>query len=473
MFNDDYFNDEDYKNIEDLLTEYFKMKRGEAHALITETDLEMLFDYFEMNGDKDNMNYLSEYAIRLYPFSVSLLIRKAEWLINQKKFGQALLILDTIDELEPNNIDALLLKSDIYLDQERTQDAIKLLESKVDIFDNEEKTDILLELSDIYDETEEFELVYSTLKRVLLHDPQNEEAALRICFWAELNGEQEDSIALHQQIIDIAPYNTLAWYNLGVAYQGLKFYEKAIDAYDYCLAIDEKFEYAYRNKGDAYIRLKKFKEAIEVLEMHISIAKPDDVILEAIGYCWDKQKEYAKARNYYRKASALNPQDDQIFYKIGETYTKEMQWEKAIKAYSVALHINKYNPSYCMALGNCLMEMNAQKEALVCYLNAVQLRPDIKSTWQSLVKALYISGYFEEALSQLIIAEDHCGYKIEFKYYKSAILLALGKAKEAVITLEDALTENSKKITALKYIDKDILHHPLFAEVLVRQKRKK
>jgi tetratricopeptide (TPR) repeat protein len=221
------------------------------------------------------------------------------------------------------------------------------------------------------------------------------------------------------------------------------------------------------------MQLKQYNKAIEVLEMHLSIAKPEDVILDAIGYCWEKQKEYKKARQYYRKASQLNPQDDQIFFKIGETYSKELQWEKAIKAYSVALHINKNNASYCMALGNCLMEMEAEKEALVCYLNAVQLRPDIKSTWQALVKALYIANYYDEALAQLVIAESHYSYKVEFVYYKAAILLAQGKTKDAVLFLEEALEENPKKVTALKFIDKDIVHHPVFAEVLVRYKKKK
>ena len=126
-----------------------------------------------------------------------------------------------------------------------------------------------------------------------------------------------------------------------------------------------------------------------------------------------------------------------------------------------------------MALGNCLMEMQAEKEALVCYLNAVQLRPDIKSTWQSLIKALYMSGYPDEALSQITIAEEHCGTKIEFRYYKAVILLAKGKAKEALLTLEQALAENPKKQNAIGFIDKEIMHHPLFAEVLVRFKKKK
>ena len=119
------------------------------------------------------------------------------------------------------------------------------------------------------------------------------------------------------------------------------------------------------------------------------------------------------------------------------------------------------------------MEMHAEKEALVCYLNAVQLRPDIKSTWQALIKGLYTADYFDEALTQLTIAREHCGYKTDFTYYEAAILLAKGKTKEAVLQLENALEENIKKSNALNFIDKDISRHPVFAEILVRYKRKK
>ena len=472
MFNDDFF-DDDFRDIENLVIEFHRMKKGESHGLLSEDDFEYLIDYFEANYDKENATYACEVATTLFPFSSTLLLRKAEWLMDQKKYGQALNVLDQLDEVDPNNIESIFLQSDIFLEQNRFSEAVDILERNADKFDSVDKTDILLELSEIYDELEEFDKVYTTLKRILTYEPTNEDALLRICFWAEINNKHEDSISLHQEIIEQTPFNAMAWYNLGVAYQGLKLYEKAIDAYDYCLAIDDKFEYAYRNQGDAYMQLKKYDKAIEVLEMHLSIAKPEDVILDAIGYCWDKQKQYSKARHYYRRASQLNPQDDQIFYKIGETYTKELQWEKAMKAYSIALHINKNNASYCLALGNCLMEMHADKEAMICYLNAVQLRPDIKSTWQALVKALYTISYFEEALSQLGIAEEHCGHKTEFIYNKAAILLSQGKTKEAVLQLEHALTENNKKISALKYIDNEIVHHPVFAEVLVRYKKKK
>jgi tetratricopeptide (TPR) repeat protein len=472
MFDDDFL-DDDFRDIEDLLEQFQKVKKGLPHSSLSEEDFETLIDHFETTHETENMFLAIDVATTLFPFSFTLHLQKAEILIDHQKFGQAMRVLDQLEEMEPNHIETVFLRSDILLEQNRNEEAIQYLESKVEVVKKADKTEILLELSEIYDEMEEFDLVYETLKRVLQYQPNHEDALMRICFWTEINGKHEDSIELHQKIIDEYPYTAMAWYNLGVAYQGIKLYEKAIDAYEYCLAIDDKFEYAYRNQGDAYMQLKQFDKAIEVLETHMTIAKPEDAILEAIGYCWEKQKDYAKARQYYRSASQLNPKDDEIFYKIGETYTKEGKWEKAIKSYSVALHINKGNASYCMALGNCLMEMNSMQEALVCYLNAVQLRPDIKTTWQSLIKGLYTADYFEEALTQLIIAEEHCGVKADFAFYRAAIYLAMGKTKEAVNVLEHAISLNPKKLNALNYIDKEISSHPLFAEVLVKMKKKK
>ncbi|MEB3059476.1 hypothetical protein, partial [Parvimonas sp. D9] len=83
--------------------------------------------------------------------------------------------------------------------------------------------------------------VFDCLKLILEEDPSNEEALYKICFWTDFTGRNEESIRLHQQIIEEQPFSELAWFNLAAAYQGLKLYEKAIDAYQYAVAIDEKF----------------------------------------------------------------------------------------------------------------------------------------------------------------------------------------------------------------------------------------
>jgi tetratricopeptide (TPR) repeat protein len=402
-----------------------------------------------------------------------VLLLKAEILTQAQKYGQALKTLDEMEQYEQGNLDAVILRSDILVGQLKWDQAAVWLEEQSHNFEGKEAVELLLELSDVYDECEEFDAVFDTLKRITTIDKRNEEALQKICFWAEFTDRLAESVDLHNALIEEDPYNALAWFNLGAAYQGLKLFEKAIDAYEYCVAIDEKFEFAYRNMADAYMRLKWYERALEVLEKHLEIAKPEDVIYEAMGYCWEKQKNFPKARYYYRQASQLSPQDDGIFFKIGETYAREQQWDKAVKAYTVALHLDKDNASYCMAIGNCLMEMNVPSEALVCYLNAVRLKPGNKTTWVALIRGLHRAGFHEESLTQIEIAKSHCGEKPDFFYYAAAALLEMGKSKEAMLQLERGLKEAPTRVKIFTELSPEYLRRTSVTDLIAKYKKSK
>ncbi len=473
MFDDDDdFLDDERDSLDDLLQRYEGVKKGEASGILEEEEFERVIEYYFQNSNEEQAMLACDIARTYYPFSTSIMLLRAEILTQAQKFGQALKVLDELEQYDQNNLDATLLRSDILLGQFKYDQAALWLEQKSNDFEGKEKIEILLELSDVYDESEEFDAVFDTLKRVIKIDKRNEEALQKICFWADFTKRLEESITLHTQLTEDDPYNALAWFNLGTAYQGLKLYEKAIDAYEFCIAIDEKFEFAYRNLADAFMRMKWYDKAIESLEKFLEIAKPEDVIFEAMGFCWEKQKNFQRARYYYRQASQLSPQDDSIFYKIGETYAREKQWDKAVKAYSVALHLNKDNASYCMAIGNCLMEMDAKSEALVCYLNAVRLKPGNKSTWIALIRGLYFSGYYDEALTQLEVAREHCGDKADFRYYHAAVLFEQGKSKEALLQLEKALKLSPVRAKIFTELNPEYLRRSSVAELIGKYKKR-
>ncbi len=471
MLYDD-FNDEEWGPIDETLRRYEEVKKGESSHILDEDEFERVIEYYFQNSNEEQALLACDIAITYYPFSPSILLLKAEIFTQAQKYGQALKALDEMAQYEERNLDAVLLRSDILLAQLKYDQAALWLEQRADEFKGKEKTEILLELSDVYDESEEFDAVFDTLKRVIAIDKRNEEALQKLCFWAEFTERLEESIAIHTQLTDDDPYNALAWFNLGAAYQGMKMYEKCIDSYEYCVAIDDKFEFAYRNMADAYMRLKWYSKALEVLEKHIEIAKPEDVIFEAMGYCWEKQKDFTRARQYYRQASQLSPQDDGIFYKIGETYAREKQWEKAVKSFSVALHLDKDNAAYCMAIGNCLMEMDVKSEALVCYLNAVRLKPGNKTTWVALIRGLYLTGYYDEALAQISVAVEHCGEKADFHYYNAASLLELGKSKEAMLQLEKALKMSPGKVKIFTELNPEFLLRSSVTDLIGKYKKK-
>jgi tetratricopeptide (TPR) repeat protein len=141
-------------------------------------------------------------------------------------------------------------------------------------------------------------------------------------------------------------------------------YEKAIDAYQYAVAINEKFDYAFRNMGDAFIKLKKYKEAIEVLERVLELSIPESVIYEAIGHCLYKLNKFPQARFNYKKAVHLNSTDCKLHYKVAVTYMLEEQWQTALKHLENAMRITRHVPEFNLAMGECHLNLRNYKEAI-------------------------------------------------------------------------------------------------------------
>jgi tetratricopeptide (TPR) repeat protein len=463
----------EFDDLSELIRQFEQMTAGHSHSFLDEDSFEQIIDYFDEHDELSKAIHAAELGIEQFPFSASLLLKKSNLLIETKKYKEALVMLEKAEVLDTTDINLYILKTEAYLALNEHVKAVSVLETQIDHFDGNDRAELLLELADVYDDWEEFQKVFECLKMVLEFQPGNEEALHKICFWTEFTGRNEESIALHQKIINKTPYNELAWFNLGTAYQGMKLFEKAIDAYQYAVAIDDKFEYAYRNMGDAFIRIRKYNEAIEVLNRHLEIAKPEDVIYEAIGHCYQKQKRFTQARFYYRKASHLNPNDDKLHFRIGQTYFLQKSWEYAVKSLLSAIKINKNSPLYCLAIGECLIELEDFKEALVYFMNAIRIRPHSKQAWQSLIRGLFIAGLYDEALIQLQIAVKNTGPKPVYRYYQVAILIAMNRTKDALLHLEAALQEAPRQVKKLIELDPTILQHSSVVDLLARYRRKK
>jgi tetratricopeptide (TPR) repeat protein len=461
----------DRESITELLKQYNNLRNGSPSIFLDEESFEKIIDYFDDQEDLSKALEAAETAIEYYPYSGSLLIKKADLLLATRKYKEALHILEKAELFDSSDINLYILKTDAYLAMDMQEKAVEVLEQAVHSFEGEEKIELLFELADVYDDYEEFDKVFDCLKVILEEDATNEEALYKICFWTDFTGRNEESIRLHSKIIDEHPYNELAWFNLAAAYQGLKLYEKAIDAYQYALVIDEKFDYAYRNIGDAYIRLRKYKEAIEALEKVLELSKPEEVIYEAIGHCYDRLKNYAQARFHYRKALHLNPDDSKLHYKIACTYYNEEQWTSAVKQLESALKIQRLQPEYNLLMGECKLQLNELKEAVQYLSTAVRVRPKNISGWEALIRCLYSAEFYTEARQQTLAALSHTNNKTIFLYYLSAILFGMNKPKEALLYLEKALSASPKHLKKFVQLNPAILQNSQVVDLIAQYKK--
>ena len=464
---------EDREELRELLRQYENLRTGRQHTFLEEDAFERIIEYFDEKDDLAKAMEAADMGVEQFPYSSLLLIKKADLLLAARKYWEALEILEKAELFDNSDINLFILKTDAYLALDKQQQAVELLEAALLQFEGDERIELLFELADVYDDYEEFDKVFDCLKLILEDEPNNEEALYKICFWTDFTGRNDESIKLHQHIIDEFPYNELAWFNLGAAYQGLKLYEKSIDAYLYAVTIDEKFDYAYRNMGDAYLRLRKYKNAIEVLEKVLELSRPEDVIYEAIGHCFHKLANYAQARFNYRKASHLNPDDSKLYYKMALTYINEEQWESAIKQLESAMRIHRATPEYNLAMGECKTQLKQYKEAIIYFGNVVRSRPKSSAGWEALIRCLFKAGLFQEALEQSLAAINMTEGKNIFVFYYCACLFAVKKVKEGLLQLEKAMEKSPRQVKKLIELSPSILQNTQVVDIISRYKKVK
>jgi tetratricopeptide (TPR) repeat protein len=464
---------QEHEDIRELLRQFENLRSGRGHTFLNEESFERIIDHFDDMDDLPKAIEAAEEGIHQYPYSASLLVKKADLLIATRQYQQSLDLLARAEILDSTDIDIYILRTDAYLALDQHEKAATLLEEAIDQFEGEDRLNLLFELADVYDDYEEFEKVFDCLRMILEYDPNNEEALYKICFWTDFTGRNEESIRLHQQIIDEYPYNELAWFNLAAAYQGLRLYEKSIDAYKYALVINEKFDYAYRNMADAYIRLRKYKDAIEALEKVVELARPEDVIYEAIGHCYEKLRNPAQARFYYRKASHLNPEDSRLLHRVASTYMQESNWVQAAKYLEMALRIARNHVEFTLDMGECMMHMGREKDAIQYFSTAVQHKPRHAGAREALIRALLAGGFLEEAEKQVQLALQATQGKPVFLFYQTAVLFAAGRSREALLVMEDAMTKAPRLLKKLMDLDPSLLRYQQVVDLVARFKRNK
>ncbi len=101
-------------------------------------------------------------------------------------------------------------------------------------------------------------------------------------------GEYDEAIKAYQAFLGDAGKNKLyqlfTWEGLGYAYEGKKDYEKAVDAYQKTVAVDESFKSgeAYLNLGRCYEKMGKQKEALENYKNFMKVAQKSQMANEVL-----------------------------------------------------------------------------------------------------------------------------------------------------------------------------------------------
>lgn len=423
-----------------------QLKKNKPLFFDTHT-FEDLISYYEMRGALNKALGATDYAISIYPFSASFLVKKASLLMQQKKLSKAMTLLNAAEAIEPGEIGVYLLRSDIYLIRENHEEALKEIRKAMDITEEEQMPDLWLELADVYEDWGKTDEVFDCIKTSILLDPENEEALNRMWYAVEISRRYEDSVEFHKNLLEEFPYSYLAWQNLGQAYYFLNLFEKAVESYEFVMAINETYDLAYRDCAEAHFKLKNFHQSIECYQKAIHYSRPSEELYFCIGECYERMKDFGKARLHYRKVLNLSPQFAYAHYRIGLTYRAEKQFHSSLIYLSKAIRFDDTKVTFLLSAARVATLLDDEGELIFINQKLLSIISKVKGlkAYEQIIQLLLELNLNDVALETISKVEQSKSHSVNLTLLKSVAAFKEGWTNYGLELFSQVLFEDATK----------------------------
>lgn len=425
----------------DWVAEYEAMLEQGATAFFAEQVYQDLIDFYLESEQPERAMEVAERALVHYRFSPDFFIRKAELLLHAHQEGEALEVLAEAAILAPNHLEIFLLKAQAQATLGNISAAEMTLNEASHLAGRGDQGAIFYVQAYVAECQGNIEAMYGALKQAIHYFPTDREVFEKLWNGIHSLKRYEESIELHNELIDRDPYSSLAWFNLGQTQACLGNYDLALEAFEFALLIDASFEVAHRERAELLFELQQYAEALEAYREMLELFPADWEWHLRIGQCLLAQGQPLAARQDLLAAKALEPFQDEVLFHLGETYLAEEKWRPAIAFFEQALKIDNGREEYHARLALALSAINQAESALYHYFQAVEIAPEDPQYWEQYVEALLRCDDPVEALEVLEQAEEFTT-SAELVYLRVAALFAARQRQSALQALAEALEDD-------------------------------
>lgn len=267
-------------------------RRGATRDAMGETD-QALDDYSE--------------AIRRDPKSPLAFYGRGVLLASRKRaFSRAIADFDKVLDLQPDNVDALILRGDSY--SQLTQAGRALADLNRAVANAPDNPQAFLYRGLAQGRRGEDKLALADYDRALFLEPQYVDALVnRAAVHASL-GRAVNAIGDLDAALAIWPTNPVALYNRGYAHFAQRAYDKAIADYDAAIAVDPSLGPAYNNRClTRAIAGRDLVEAMADCDAALRLMPVNLDVRDVRGFIYLKLGDPAIAINEYNAALAIDP----------------------------------------------------------------------------------------------------------------------------------------------------------------------
>ncbi len=210
-------------------------------------------------------------------------------------------------------------------------------------------------------------------------------------------GYWQNSFKLFQHAIKVTKNNTVAFTNLGLAYQEKNNDKQAEIYYRRAIEANANHPTAYFNLGVVYQDREEYKKAEEAFREALERDPTNAQALAGLGAVLHRQGLRDDARNTLEKAVKANPDNVGALNNLGILLIELKQFDKAIEHLTRARQLDPYNETVLNSLGQALAQTGQVTKAMALFEKCLELDPDSLSARFNLGSAYQLAGELDVA----------------------------------------------------------------------------
>jgi len=296
---------------------------------------------------------------------------------------------------------AYLALASIYESRQAQDRAVAVLRKYLQSV-NPRNRDIRHQLVRLYVAAKDYQGARKELNDLLAEDPSDLDAQLRL---ALLYGEEKEySKAIDQliQILKARPTELKIRDYLGFLYEESKDTKKAIETYTFNVQLEPSYFEGHLHLGLLFYRLKQFPEAITHLTQALTINSKQPEAHIVLGLTYLQKDQFDDAARVLEEGISQNPKSADLHFNLGTVYDKLNRFDDVVRVMEAAIKLDPHHADALNYLGYSYAERGVKiDQALSLTKQAVALKPSNGYYIDSLAWALFKSGLFTEALTEI------------------------------------------------------------------------
>jgi tetratricopeptide (TPR) repeat protein len=334
-----------------------------------------------------------EAALQIHPDNAKLVLTRVALYVDERKLIEAREMLNKI--LDDGSFHIRLMHAELLFLEGKEKEA----DAVIDSFDKENLDEIdCLDVGILCNDIEFNKKALYWLEKSLSINPENEETILNLCEYHQRMGQYETTIPLYNKLIDKDPYAADYWSGLGESYFYSGQFDKAIEACDFALVINDKIGEAYTIKGHAYYQLDNCPESVEAYKKAWELGALDPEFAPTfIAFSYIGMEDWDKAYEYIRMSMETTSENSPVYPEILVNLARCLFYlDRKEEAHSTLESVQEHFPNNIHSYvynGKFYLKEGNRDKALENYKKAIDVSPTANTWYQIGLSAIKSEDY--------------------------------------------------------------------------------